>query len=100
VNWKEKLDGDIMANHPNPTEPTNYRIKVSGKVKDSWSEWFNGMAIEFEMETGEQPVSTLNGTLADQSALFGVLNKIRNLGLKLLSVEQISPEMEMDKEDL
>ena len=78
-----------MTNPQNPAEPSNYRIKVSGKVKESWTEWFNGMRIEFEMEGGEKPVSTLTGLLADQSALFGVLGKIRNLGLKLLSVEQV-----------
>ena len=78
-----------MTNPQNPVEPSDYRIKVSGKVKESWTEWFNGMRIEFEMEGGEKPVSTLTGLLADQSALFGVLGKIRNLGLKLLSVEQV-----------
>jgi hypothetical protein len=78
-----------MTNPQNPVEPSDYRIKVSGKVKESWTEWFNGMRIEFEMEGGEKPISTLTGLLADQSALFGVLGKIRNLGLKLLSVEQV-----------
>jgi hypothetical protein len=79
-----------MTNSQNPDQPSNYRIKVSGKVKESWSEWFNGMTIEFEIEPGKKPVSTLTGTLADQSALYGVLGKIRNLGLKLLSVEQVN----------
>ena len=77
--------------------PDNYRIKVSGRVKESWSEWFNGMKIVFEMDDEEMSVSTLTGLLADQSALFGVLNKIHNLGLKLLLVEQITPEPKMDK---
>lgn len=86
-----------MTNLPTSAEPSNYRIKVSGKVKESWSEWFNGMTIEFEMEGGEKPVSTLTGFLADQSALHGILNKIRNLGLKLLSVEQISADSKNDK---
>ena len=86
-----------MMNSQTPGEPLNYRIKVSGKVKESWSEWFNGMEIESEMEDGEMSVSTLTGLLDDQSALFGVLNKIRNLGLKLLSVEQITSELKMDK---
>ena len=88
-----------MTNSKRSDEPSNYRIKVSGKVKQSWSEWFNGMAIEFEMAAGENPVSTLTGLLADQSALFGVLNKIRNLGLKLLSVEQINRELKEEKDE-
>ena len=80
----------------NSQNPDNYRIKVSGRVKESWSEWFNGMKIEIEMDDEENPVSTLTGLLPDQGALLGVLNKIRNLGLKLLSVEQITPEPKMD----
>lgn len=81
-----------MTKPLHPTEPAKYRIKVGGKVKESWSEWFSGMTIEFEMEANEKPVSTLTGLLPDQSALYGVLGKIRNLGLKLLSVEQIDVE--------
>ena len=88
-----------MTNPPEPARPSTYRIRVSGKVRESWSEWFNGMAIEFEMEDGENPVSTLTGSLADQSALYGVLGKIRNLGLKLLSVEQINTKQKNDKEE-
>jgi hypothetical protein len=87
-----------MTNSQNPIEPSIYRIRVGGKVKGSWSEWFNGMTIEFEMEDIENPVSTLTGYLTDQSALHGVLNKIRNLGLKLLSVEQINTEQNKYKE--
>ena len=88
-----------MTNSQNPTEPSSYRIRVGGKVKGSWSEWFNGMTIEFEMEDGENPVSILTGLLADQSALYGVLAKIRNLGLKLLSVEQINTGSKKEKVD-
>jgi hypothetical protein len=79
-----------MTNPPEPPGPITYRIRVGGKVKESWADWFDGMTIDSEMEAGEKPVSTLSGTLPDQSALYGVLNKIRNLGLKLLSVEQIN----------
>jgi hypothetical protein len=87
-----------MTKPPKPAEPANYLIRVNGKVKESWSEWFDGMTIEFEMEADQNPVSTLSGHLADQSALHGVLAKIRNLGLKLLSVEQVSPGLKNGKE--
>jgi len=87
-----------MAKPPHSAGPSNYRIKVSGKVKESWSEWFDGMTIEFEMEDGVKPVSTLTGLLADQSALYGVLGKIRNLGLRLLSVECVNPGPDVEKE--
>jgi len=83
-----------MTNLQNPDRPSNYRIRVKGKVKESWSEWFDGLTIEFEMDADKNPVSTLTGLLADQSALYGVLSKIQNLGLKLLSVEQVNAEQE------
>ena len=86
-----------MTNQPDPYLASLYRIKLRGRLKESWSEWFNGMTIEFEMVAGEKPVSTLTGFLADQSALHGILNKIRNLGLKLLSVEQINADSKNDK---
>ena len=78
-----------MMDPQDPDKSTIYRIRVAGKLKESWSDWFNGMTIEFGLEAGENPVSTLTGPLVDQSALHGVLGKIRNLGLELLSVEQI-----------
>ena len=78
--------------------PTHYEIRVKGHLSQRWSEWFDGMTIEFELEGGVKPVSTLTGLLADQSALYGVLGKIRNLGLKLLSVECVNPGPEVEKE--
>lgn len=78
-----------MTDPQDPDKSRIYRIRVAGKLKESWSDWFNGMTIEFGLEAGENPVSTLTGPLVDQSALHGVFGKIRNLGLELLSVEQI-----------
>jgi hypothetical protein len=78
-----------MTDPQDPDKSMNYRIRVAGKLKQSWSDWFNGMTIEFGIEDGEIPVTTLTGPLLDQSALHGVLGKIRNLGLELLLVEQI-----------
>ena len=66
-----------------------YRIKVEGRLKESWSDWFNGLEIEFRTEGDQKPVTTLTGPIPDQSALLGVLIKIGNLGLRLLSLELI-----------
>jgi hypothetical protein len=82
----------MMKKLTNPLDldkPTNYRIRVAGELKESWSDWFDGMMIDFGDGAEGKPVSILTGTLVDQSALHGVLRKIRDLGLKLLSVEQI-----------
>ena len=78
-----------LTNALDPDKPTIYRIRVGGKLKESWSDWFDGLAIEFGVDAEGKPISTLTGTVVDQSALHGVLNKIRDLGLKLNSVEKI-----------
>jgi hypothetical protein len=61
---------------------TMYYIRLSGHLDQHWSAWFDGMAITNE-PNGE---TILNGLLADQAALHGVLMKIRDLGLPLLAV--------------
>jgi hypothetical protein len=61
---------------------TVYQIRVKGHLDDSWAEWFEGMTIT-NLENGE---ATLTGSLSDQAALHGVLNRIGELGLKLISV--------------
>ena len=65
--------------------PVFYQIRVEGHIEDSWSSWFEGMAIRHE-ESGE---TILVGTLADQAALHGVLMRIRDLGLSLVEVKRI-----------
>ncbi len=63
--------------------PQNYEIRVAGHLSAAWSAWFDGLTIEHE--PGEQTV--LRGALADQAALFGLLMKVRDLGLVLISVQ-------------
>ena len=69
------------------TDPASYRIRVKGQVGPEWSEWFGGMTITCD-ETNE---TTLSGQMVDQAALYGILNKIRDLGLPLLSVMREAP---------
>lgn len=61
-----------------------FRIRVRGHLNDRWSEWFEGLAIH-RLEDG---TTLLVGTVTDQAALHGVLARIRDLGLPLLSVTQ------------
>ena len=63
-----------------------FRIRVEGELDEQWSDWFSGMAVT--VENGQKKVTTLNGC-ADQSALRGVLNKIWDLNLVLISVNPI-----------
>ena len=65
--------------------PCIYEIRVAGHLADRWSDWFEGLTICTE-EHGE---TTMTGALADQSALYGVLTKIHNLNLILISVQRL-----------
>lgn len=64
--------------------PSFYRIRVKGNLDRKWSDWFDGFTIT------PQPADTtlLTGPVADQAALHGLLAKIRDLGLPLLSVRR------------
>lgn len=64
--------------------PTLYEIRVYGKLDPSWSEWLEGMTVR-PLETGE---TLLTGPVADQAALHGLLNRIRDMNLKLVYVEK------------
>jgi len=68
-------------------EPAFYEIRVEDHLTDGWSEWFEGLAVRNE-PNGE---TTLSGLISDQSALFGLLNKIYALNLRLISVNRSTP---------
>ncbi len=65
-------------------QPWMYEIHVEGHLEESWSDWFEGLAI-LNDPMGEM---VLSGPLLDQAALFGVLNKIQALNLTLISVNR------------
>ena len=66
-------------------EPTYYEIKVKGRLDGpTWSEWFRGMSVE-ATEDGE---TMIYGPVADQAALNGMLARLRDLALPLLSVNR------------
>ena len=66
------------------TEPARYEIRVDGILDDQWADWLGGLRLEV---TGGQ--TTLTGVLPDQPALHGVLARIRDLGLCLISVRRV-----------
>lgn len=72
--------------------PAEYQIQVLGRLTESWSGWFEGMNISAQLQN-DLPVTTMTGIIVDQAALFGLLNRIRDLGLPLLLVRRIRPEM-------
>ena len=75
-------------NHEDHDEPGLYEIRVKGHLGPQWSDWFDGFTI-INCEDGE---ALLSGIILDQAALYGLLNKISNLGLPLLSVNMVERE--------
>ncbi|CAG0936538.1 hypothetical protein TFLX_05419 [Thermoflexales bacterium] len=69
--------------------PCWYEIRVEGQLTQQWSAWFDGLVIRIESNAE----TTLSGWIADQAALLGVLTRIHNLNLILISVYRSSPEL-------
>ncbi len=68
--------------------PLRYEIRVRGALDARWSSWFEGMHV-VSNESGD---TTISGPVADQAALHGLLIKIRDLGLHLISVGLVGPD--------
>lgn len=74
-----------MSNKPNLTEPTIYQIRIGGQLGEQWQTWFAQMTLT-QADNGD---TLLTGPVVDQAALHGLLRKVRDLGLPLISVIQI-----------
>jgi hypothetical protein len=81
-----------MANEINPiidpNQPMVYQIRVKGHLGHQWTEWFEGLSITQE----EDGNTLLTGPVIDQAALHGLLKKVRDLGMPLLSVDSVTPD--------
>lgn len=79
----------VMSNElepsPTPSQPVVYQIRLKGHLNAQWTDWFGGMDITLE-EDGD---TLLIGPVIDQAALHGLLKKIRDLGLPLVSVSPL-----------
>jgi len=65
-----------------------YEIHLQGRLEPRWATWFDGMTLS----TTADGASVIRGRVADQAALHGLLSRLRDLGLPLLSVVQIEPD--------
>ena len=78
----------VMSNElepkPTPSQPVIYQIKLKGHLDSQWTDWFEGLTITLE-EDGD---TLLTGPVIDQAALHGLLKKVRDLGMPLVSVNQ------------
>jgi hypothetical protein len=64
-----------------------FQIKVEGHLSGQWTEWFEGLTITLQ----DNGTTLLTGPVLDQAALHGLLKKVRDLGLPLLSVMRVTP---------
>ena len=80
-----------MSNQRNPKTdpglPRVYQIRVEGHLGHRWKDWFGGMTIMLE----EEGDTLLTGPVVDQAALHGLLKKVRDLGMPLISVMRVEP---------
>ncbi len=71
----------------NPSQPMIYEIRIKGHLDRRWADWFEGLTITLE----EDGNTLLTGPVIDQAALHGLLKKVRDLGMPLVSVCPIEP---------
>ena len=72
-----------------PDSPVIYQISVQGYLDKSRADWFDGMDIEPQVDADGRSVTKLTGKVVDQAALHGLLRKLYDLGLSLLSIKRI-----------
>ena len=84
---KLRLMTDHRHTQTNADQPVIYQIRVKGHLSRQWTDWFEGLSITLE-DSGN---TLLTGPVLDQAALHGLLKKVRDLGLPLLSVTHVTP---------
>jgi hypothetical protein len=81
----------VMSNEINseidPGQPLIYQIRIKGHLGPQWTDWFGGLTIALE-NNGE---TLLTGPVVDQAALHGLLRKVRDAGMPLISVNRVEP---------
>ena len=71
-----------------PVQPLIFEIRIKGHLGNQWADWFDGLAITLE----DNGITRLTGPVVDQAALHGLLKKVRDLGMPLVSVNRVEPD--------
>jgi hypothetical protein len=79
---------DTRAATQNHHEPGRYEIRLKGHLDERWADWFEGLSFTHASDG----TTILSGPVVDQAALHGLLRRVRDVGLPLLSVVHIGPE--------
>ena len=78
---------DIPNPKTDPAQPMVYQIRIEGHLGHQWTDWLGDVTIRLE-DNGE---TLITGPVVDQAALYGLLRKVRDLGMPLLSVVRLKP---------
>jgi hypothetical protein len=87
---QQQLKGGQMSEIPvGPHHsPERYEIRLRGHLDSRWAAWFDGLSLT----NSSDGTTVIGGQVADQAALYGLLQKVRDLGLPLVSVTQVQPD--------
>jgi hypothetical protein len=88
INQQELKGGQMSEIPAGPHHsPGRYEIRLKGHLDSRWAAWFDGLSLSNENDG----TTIIGGPVADQAALHGLLQKVRDLGLPLVSVTQVQP---------
>ena len=81
-------EGSTMSEISTASEAGRYEIRLKGHLDNRWTTWFDGLTLT----TCSDGTTTIHGIVVDQSALHGLLQKVRDIGLPLISVTRVEPD--------
>src|SRR5437016_4406220 len=84
---RDKVMSNEINSEIDPGQPLVYQIRIKGHLGRQWTDWFGGLTITLE-DNGD---TLLTGSVVDQAALHGLLRKVRDLAMLLLSVNRVTP---------
>ena len=79
---------EVNASTGNRHEPGRYEVRLKGHLDGRWAAWFDGLSLSREGDG----TTIIDGPIADQAALHGLLQKVRDTGLPLVSVIRVEPD--------
>jgi hypothetical protein len=79
---------NILNPETDPNQPEVYQIRIKGHLGRKWKAWFEGLSITLE-DNGD---TLITGPVVDQAALHGLVKKVRDLGLPLITVNRLDPD--------